>query len=56
MPFKYSAQYIENVSYNKYSTKYGTASCFFQDHHTILSYNFILFIFVRTRLFGAQIL
>ena len=36
VPFKYSAQYIENISYNKYSTD-GTTGCFFQDHHT--SYN-----------------
>ena len=39
MPFEYSAQYIENISYSRYNTKYGTTSCFFQDHHTLHSYN-----------------
>ena len=29
MPFKYSTQYIKNVSYSRYSTKYGTTSYFF---------------------------
>ena len=35
VPFKYSAQYIENDSYNRYSKKYGKTGCFFQDHHTL---------------------
>ena len=39
MPFEYSAQYIENISYSRYSTKYGTTGCFFQDHHILHSYD-----------------
>ena len=38
VPFEYNAQYIKNVSYNKYDTN-GTTGCFFQDHHTLHSYN-----------------
>ena len=41
MPFEYNAQYIKNVSYNKYSTDDtdGTTGSFFQDHHTLHSYD-----------------